>query len=111
MCIYVRSGKKDKCVPEGGANLLRGRRNSGAPERERETEMAKMNVDFEACKGCALCTTACPKKIVEISHEKLNAKGYYTAVCIDDDACIACAMCAMMCPDCAITIRADGGDK
>lgn len=48
--------------------------------------MAKMNVDFEACKGCALCTTACPKKIVEISHEKLNAKGYYTAVCIDDEA-------------------------
>ena len=73
--------------------------------------MAKMNVDFEACKGCALCTTACPKKIVEISHDKLNAKGYYTAVCIDDDACIACAMCAMMCPDCAITIRAAGGDK
>lgn len=73
--------------------------------------MAKMNVDFEVCKGCALCTAVCPKKIVVISHERLNPKGYYTAECVDDDACIACAMCAMMCPDCAITIIPDGGDE
>lgn len=73
--------------------------------------MKKMSVDFEVCKGCALCTTVCPKKIVEISRDRLNAKGYYTAVCIDQGTCIACAACAVMCPDCAITIRADGGDE
>lgn len=73
--------------------------------------MAKMNVDNEVCKGCGLCATACPKKIIEISKERLNSKGYYTAECIDQDACITCAMCAMMCPDCAITILPDGGDK
>ncbi len=71
--------------------------------------MAKMNVAFDVCKGCGLCVTACPKKIVEIQHEKLNKKGYNTAVCINDDACVGCALCAMMCPDCAITIS--GGDK
>ena len=38
--------------------------------------MAKIIVDFERCKGCALCTTACPKKIVEIQKEKRNSKGY-----------------------------------
>lgn len=69
--------------------------------------MAKMKVDFDRCKGCGLCTTSCPKKIVELQTEKLNSKGYYTAVCIDDEACIGCALCAIMCPDCAITI---GGD-
>ena len=69
--------------------------------------MAKMKVDFDRCKGCGLCTIACPKKIVALHTEKLNKKGYYTAVCTDDDACIACALCAMMCPDCAITV---GGD-
>ena len=69
--------------------------------------MAKMKVDFDRCKGCGLCTTACPKKIVALQTEKLNKKGYNTAVCTDDDACIACALCAMMCPDCAITV---GGD-
>ena len=71
--------------------------------------MGKMIVEFDTCKGCGLCATACPKKIVEIQHEKLNKKGYYTAVCIDEDACIACTMCAMMCHECAIIIR--GGEK
>ena len=57
------------------------------------------------CKGCELCTTACPKQIVAIQHEKRNKEGVFTAYCTDDDACIGCAMCAMMCPDCAIVIE------
>ena len=76
---------------------------------EKETEMSKMQVDFDRCKGCGLCATACPKKIVVIQQDKLNKKGYYTAICIDDEKCICCAFCAMMCPDCAITIK--GGEK
>ena len=64
-----------------------------------------IKVNFERCKGCGLCTTACPKKIIEIQHEKHNSKGYYTAECTDEDKCISCAMCAVMCPDCAITVE------
>lgn len=67
--------------------------------------MAEMKVNFERCKGCALCTSVCPKKIVEIQKDKRNNKGYFTAVCTDMDKCIGCAMCAMMCPDCAITVE------
>lgn len=67
--------------------------------------MASMKVDFEACKGCGLCTSACPKKIVALQKERLNKKGYGTAYCVDLSACIGCAMCAMMCPDCAITVE------
>ncbi len=77
----------------------------------KEKKMAKMKVEFDRCKGCGLCTTACPKKIVEIQQDKLNKKGYYTAVCVDDEKCIACGFCAMMCPDCAITITVEGGEK
>lgn len=73
--------------------------------------MAKMNVEFDRCKGCGLCTTACPKNIVEIQRDKLNKKGYCTAVCIDDEKCIGCGFCAMMCPDCAITITIEGGES
>ena len=60
--------------------------------------MAKITVNFEKCKGCGLCTTACPKKIVEL-------QGYFTAVCIDDDACVGCKSCAVMCPDCCIVVE------
>jgi len=67
--------------------------------------MAKMEVIFERCKGCGLCTSACPKKIVAVQKEKRNKKGYFTAVCKDNDACVGCAMCAIMCPDCAIIVE------
>jgi 2-oxoglutarate ferredoxin oxidoreductase subunit delta len=64
----------------------------------------KWNLDFDRCKGCGLCTTVCPKKLVAMQSHRLNKEGFYTAECSDDDACTACTLCAMMCPDCAITI-------
>ena len=67
--------------------------------------MPKVTFKTDLCKGCGLCTAACPKKIVELQKEKRNKKGYFYAVCTDQDACISCAMCATMCPDCAITIE------
>lgn len=74
-------------------------------KEEGEYTMAKITVNFEKCKGCGLCTTACPKKIVELQKEKRNSKGYFTAVCVDDDACIGCKCCAIMCPDCCIVVE------
>ena len=67
--------------------------------------MEKMQVIFERCKGCGLCTTVRPKQIVALQKEKRNAKGYFTAICTDQNACISCAMCAMICPDCAILVE------
>ena len=67
--------------------------------------MEKMSVIFDRCKGCGLCVSACPKKIVELNKEKRNAKGYFPAYCTDQEACISCAMCATMCPDCDIVIN------
>ena len=64
----------------------------------------KFKLDFERCKGCALCVDACPKGIVVMQSERLNKSGYYTAAIKDDDACTECALCAVMCPDCAIEI-------
>jgi 2-oxoglutarate ferredoxin oxidoreductase subunit delta len=67
--------------------------------------MPKITIDESSCKGCGLCVTACPKKIVALSKEKLNSKGYHPAACVKPEDCIGCAMCAIMCPDCAIVVE------
>ena len=36
--------------------------------------MAKVSFDEELCKGCGLCEIACPKQIITLSKEKINAK-------------------------------------
>ncbi len=66
--------------------------------------VAKVTFNTNLCKGCALCTTVCPKKIVVMSDE-LNSKGYHTATVSDMSQCIGCAFCATMCPDCVITVE------
>lgn len=59
-------------------------------------------VDKERCKGCEVCTTACPTKTIGMSKE-VNGKGYHFAMMISD-TCIGCASCAMICPDGVITV-------
>jgi 2-oxoglutarate ferredoxin oxidoreductase subunit delta len=58
----------------------------------------------ERCKGCELCITACPKKIVHLNG-RLNQSGYPVAGVTDMNECIGCAMCALMCPDLVITVK------
>ena len=67
--------------------------------------MAKFQVRFnnDVCKGCELCRSVCPKKIIEMS-ESFNAKGYAPASITNQDECIGCTSCALVCPDGAIEI-------
>ncbi len=67
--------------------------------------MAKVTIDKDACKGCGLCVTACPKNIVALSKTNINAKGYYPVEITDMTLCIGCANCAKMCPDFVLTVE------
>ncbi len=67
--------------------------------------MAKVTFDKDLCKGCGLCIAACPKGILELSRDEINAKGHHPAQMTDQSKCIACAFCATMCPDCVITVE------
>lgn len=67
--------------------------------------IVKFNVD--KCKGCELCVSVCPKKILTLSTTEVNAKGYHPASIMDMDRCTGCANCAMICPDCVISIYAE----
>ena len=67
--------------------------------------MAKVIFNEERCKGCGLCVTACPKGIVSLAKDKINAKGYHPAGVSEQEKCIGCASCALMCPDTVITVE------
>ena len=67
--------------------------------------MAKITINENVCKGCELCVAACPKGLLALCKDKMNAKGYHPAGIEEMDKCIGCAFCATMCPDCAITVE------
>lgn len=69
--------------------------------------MAKVIFKEDKCKGCKLCTTVCPKHIVTMAADRINAKGFHPATVIETEKCIGCAFCATMCPDCVITVMKD----
>ncbi|MCL2166908.1 MAG: 4Fe-4S binding protein [Clostridiales bacterium] len=67
--------------------------------------MAKITVNDEFCKGCEMCVLFCPNKIMALSKDKLNSKGYHPAELTDESKCTGCCICASMCPDIAITVE------
>jgi len=61
-------------------------------------------VDEERCKGCSLCVSACPLRLVGLS-DSVNHKGYNYAEQHDPQLnCNSCAACATVCPDGCITV-------
>ena len=67
--------------------------------------MASIKIKEDSCKGCEMCVNACPKHLIELNKEKINAKGYHPARMTDQSQCIGCKSCAIMCPDVCITVE------
>ena len=67
--------------------------------------MAKLTINVDNCKGCGLCVDVCPKKVLELSPNKINKKGHKPVEAVRESDCIACAFCATMCPDCIIKVE------
>ncbi|HEY6872449.1 MAG TPA: 4Fe-4S binding protein [Geobacteraceae bacterium] len=65
--------------------------------------MAGIEVDERRCKGCGLCTVACPHRLIRLS-DRINLQGYTPAVAASLEKCTGCALCAEMCPDVAIAV-------
>ncbi|MFH1562967.1 MAG: 4Fe-4S binding protein [Nitrospirota bacterium] len=65
--------------------------------------MAKIVINSNRCKGCELCTTACPHNLIVMSEE-LNTSSFHPAVFIQSDKCTGCTLCAVICPDIAIEV-------
>lgn len=71
----------------------------------------RVNFDENRCKGCELCTTVCPVKIVKMDRKRINIKGYHPAKVDEMEKCIACQNCATICPDVVITVEKDTDEK
>jgi 2-oxoglutarate ferredoxin oxidoreductase subunit delta len=65
--------------------------------------MGRIEIDESRCKGCGICTIACPKKLVALC-DKVNIQGYAPAEASSQERCTGCALCAEICPDVAITV-------
>jgi 2-oxoglutarate ferredoxin oxidoreductase subunit delta len=76
--------------------------------------MSSIKVDEKYCKGCGLCVTFCPQKLVRIA-DHVGKQGYRPAEFVDSQMrCTACGLCVLVCPDAAITVyrkRTAGGKK
>ena len=49
-------------------------------------------------KGCGLCVSICPKKVLEL-NDRVKCEG------VRQDDCIGCRQCDNICPDLAITVK------
>jgi 2-oxoglutarate ferredoxin oxidoreductase subunit delta len=62
-----------------------------------------IEIDQDRCKGCALCTTACPRHLIVLGERKSDAESPVAQI-DNDENCTGCALCASICPDIAIKV-------
>jgi len=66
-------------------------------------KLRELAINREWCKGCGICVSFCPKKVLELdSMEK--------AIAAAAAECICCGLCELRCPDLAIEVRTEEGD-
>ena len=63
----------------------------------------RIAINKEHCKGCELCVSVCPKKVIALAPG-MNSRGQHYAATVRPRDCIGCLQCAEICPDTAIEI-------
>ncbi|RQW86634.1 MAG: 4Fe-4S dicluster domain-containing protein [Geobacter sp.] len=64
---------------------------------------ARIEIDRSRCKGCGLCTIACPRRLLDLDVPEEESVRV-AAVLLYQEKCVGCAQCAEMCPDLAISV-------
>ena len=75
---------------------------SSAPQK---SVLPEVIFEENLCKGCELCITICPTKILKLDTTRVNIRGYFPAIVYNLAECSGCGSCAKICPDSVITVR------
>ena len=67
--------------------------------------MSKVTIFGDRCKSCGLCVSVCPRQVLALGKNTLNAKGFHPAEVENPGHCTGCAMCFTMCPEIAIEVE------
>lgn len=65
--------------------------------RNKPAEAGLVVIDAELCKGCSLCVSACPVKVLRLGGG-LNCHGYHPAE-YAGSGCTGCGICFYACPE------------
>ncbi len=65
--------------------------------------MKKIIIDEKRCKGCGICISLCPLKVL-IKGKNFSSQDYNLPSPINEDKCSGCRICEYYCPDFAIYI-------
>lgn len=71
----------------------------------------RVRIATNSCKGCGLCTIACPEMLLVIDDTVVNLKGYSPVAVTEPAKCIGCGNCALMCPDSVLTVERFAGKR
>ena len=64
----------------------------------------RLRIVEDYCKSCRLCVDFCPKHVLEMTTDRLNAKGMTFVVAARAGDCIGCQTCTTVCPDAVIEL-------
>jgi 2-oxoglutarate ferredoxin oxidoreductase subunit delta len=106
MVIYKNQDDSEWLMTEPD-NLEKTEESSNIVKAEFHSEdikmFARIEIDESRCKGCGLCTIACPTNLLTLNGEA-NEEGFTITTITDLDKCAGCALCAGICPDIAIKV-------
>ena len=69
-----------------------------------DTRSNKVVINRDWCKGCNICVTFCPKKVLELDEKDKSTV-------LRPELCIGCKLCELLCPDLAITVLAENSEN